>query len=270
MTKDDIDKAIRERLQSGGSIKLVGGAFGDADGCGGYIEDEGEWGMRFYGCSRILRGATDPRVIDSVALTKRAILSFLRSFPFLLFFPKRLTHWIAEVYRADLGTKEPKQFSRPFEEILRVGGLLVSNLKNKEDALACLKCFVMLLSDSAYRFRFQDIIGNLHKAALGNVRKEVLLLLHLGFLRERNSNGMFDKWNLAYRLASVVLLVPSARRFVRRFLEELDVERVQIDSDDWYFCLNRKEYDFSGMSYEDRLTEKNIIDAKEGFVMLNI
>jgi len=271
MTKDEVDKNIRERLRAGGSVKFVEGAFGDMPACGGYVEDEGDWGMRFYGCSKILRGTTEPRVIDSVALTKRAILSFLHFFPFLMLFPKRLTHWIAEVYRADLATKEPKEFSRPFRELIRVGSLLVSGLKNRDDALCVVKCAAMCLMDVAYRLRVQDVLGVLCEDALwDNPRREVLRLLKLGRKREHDNNRMQKKWDFMYRLASIVLWFPSVKRFAKRSLQELDRDEVRIDADDWYFCLKRESYDFRGMSLGERLVEKERIDKENEFVALNL
>lgn len=133
---------------------------------------------------------------------------------------------------------------------------------------------VFLELDSAYRFRLQDILALVDKESVKrDVVGEIRRLVNVMISREYYDypTSVRDKISNAMRILVLFLgLSKYARQWARDFLVELDTEQVKMDESDWYFCLKRREYNFSGLSIEERLKEKERIDKEKGHTILKI
>jgi len=130
---------------------------------------------------------------------------------------------------------------------------------------------LFLENDNAYRFRIQDgFFGKLNK---DNILKfgvvyEVKRLLNILIEREIDVKQKFIGLK---RIAIPLLIIsPEIKSWLTRFLLEIDVDKLKLDEHDWYFCLRRRGYKFGGISLEERLKEKEIIDKEKGHIMLKL
>ena len=113
----------------------------------------------------------------------------------------------------------------------------------------------MILEDNAYRLRVQDFFGILSSVSIGGFRKALRIVQS----RER----VISKWQV-FNLAFFLLMVyPKTRKKIRRFFEVLDIRKVVLDEIDMYWCLQRPDYDFMGLSYESRKDIKSREDKGE-------
>lgn len=266
-----LDAKIREHIQREGKIIPLEGALGEGPNTTAYVEEvirnENGTFTKFYGCSYLLKGYPDARLIDSVAVTKRVFMSTIRliiknPLPIVFFKKEHIIKWISEIYEADLETKAPPdhELCAPSKELFRVLKLFFP--------VKFSKCIALFWEDTAYRLRGQDVLGEINKEWLSqNPRKEVLRVLNIGLRREL---GIRDKWGMIIKIAKVALLFPGIKSKVVEFTSELNLEKIELDEDDQYFCLNRINYNFMGLDYGQRMEIKNKIDLEKGHVILEI
>lgn len=125
--------------------------------------------------------------------------------------------------------------------------------------------------DFAYRFRIQDILAEKR----GSTTKEVFRLLNLLITRETKylvtkngeevlvSNANALKWRVFRGIIRVVfLLEPRVKQFVLVLLSEIDVDKVRMDENDWYFCLGWISFNYRGLTYEERMKIRRELDLK--------
>lgn len=130
-----------------------------------------------------------------------------------------------------------------------------------------------LAHDTAYRFVVQDILGELDQGALyTSVRKEVNRLISIALSRFDRKFGKLQvlKYLAIKGIINVAFLSRKFRRLMKEFLTGLDQTKVWMDEDDWYFCLRRTQYNYRGMSLQERLKEAKRIDDESGNVSLQL
>lgn len=302
----EFDKKIRQHIREKGSIDKVEGALGDGKNFSAYVESNPEIAgsvyTKFYGITYLYKGVINSRVIDSVAQTKRMFMAtaefVLRNWfliPLLFLLKKSVLQWIVRIYRSDLSTKLPplNQFSPFSKEIIRVAheatGITVNRpegrytqaMSDLSDLIICLVSFFEF--DTAYRFRFQDAMGE--TLTRNNLRKKSLVLFKifsdmdnpiiwvrnafdLAISREKHIK---EKLIALKKLSLLILwLSPKARRFVKEFVAKLDINKIRLDRADFYFCLRRIGYNYRGISYDDRLKFAKQIDKEKGHIILGI
>lgn len=120
--------------------------------------------------------------------------------------------------------------------------------------------------DNAYRFRIQDVFGEIDKVGvMKSISKEFNRIMRIGIYRENKEIGITYKWKFLKVFITLVLFFDKdIRYYVKELFLELNLEQVKLDEDDWYFCLNRIGYDFKGWTYENRIKEKKRIDKEKG------
>jgi hypothetical protein len=234
-----------------------------------------------------------PREIIAASFVLGLAMVFL-----LVFARKRLVHY-ARVYfgvvcgelvkKAPFDSTKQNTFTRELrrsidkeidEELIRIGRQRISDGErgdlisqgaylgsdSREEceliANAAEFLYLFLEYDNAYRFRFQDILECLNKDNLRrHPTREIIRLFDI--LREREYN-INQKWDGLRRIVVPMMVVsPTVRRWVVNILSELDLTKVMLDEDDWYFCLNRHEYDFRGIPYAMRLEERKRVDKEK-------
>jgi hypothetical protein len=134
--------------------------------------------------------------------------------------------------------------------------------------------------DHAYRFPLQDILPLINKERLQrHCLHEVDRLFLICLSRasphvpeaERSCSSFTVKINGARKMLLAAMIVcPAFRRIMRDFLLDLDCEKVRLDDDDWYFCLDREIYDYRGIPHAERFAEKERIDRERGHVLFTI
>lgn len=146
----------------------------------------------------------------------------------------------------------------------------ISKKRELWETIALIADFVYLFLefDNAYRFRIQDLMENLKKE---NLKKdtigEIKRLLNLLIERENPEVGIRYKWRVIKAIVLFALkLNKQIREFVRDVLLELDIDKVKLDKDDWYFCLRRFTYQFRGMPFDQRVKLANRIDKVKNHV----
>lgn len=116
-----------------------------------------------------------------------------------------------------------------------------------KEAVRDILCMV-LENDNAYRFRFQDIMVEVDKAALRkNPAKELVRLLRIMQTREKNQD-VADTWTLLITFLPMYLLVnPLVRKEVIACIDRLNLEKIQLAESDKWFCAQRSDYVFGFM-----------------------
>jgi hypothetical protein len=106
--------------------------------------------------------------------------------------------------------------------------------------------------DSAYRYRLQDILGELDKSA--DPIKEVYRLLDLLLVRDDQDT----KWTNLKKVAKIVLLIPSIKKKVISILKDINIDKIKFTEADIYWTNMNTTRDYRGMSLHQRRNE-NII-----------
>lgn len=107
---------------------------------------------------------------------------------------------------------------------------------------------MLLEFDNAYRYRFQDVMTELDKAALErNPSKEIMRLLKLMQSREQTQE-IRDTWSLvAYFFPIYLPFNKPLRNNLIAVLTDLDLKEIALDVQDRQYAGARKDYKFSFM-----------------------
>lgn len=105
--------------------------------------------------------------------------------------------------------------------------------------------------DDAYRYRIEDIASETTKEALmKNPRKEIKRLTEIFMQREKtHATDMIGRISW---LLSLLLVHPRIKKAFITAVSKLNLKRLQLDNADRYHVLIRADYDFTGLSLEDR------------------
>ena len=235
------------------------------------IEQTPEGGMLLWVQSKAfpLKGFPENKKAQTINILKRAIISSIRLFftnPFNNL-PRKVIKWYAEIvqsvyrrvgFEGGFDYDDPNKFCPAVREIYYTG----LNLIDSEDGKTALNGLCMILEyDISYRFRVQDIVGELSKENLKlNPSKEINRLIKIALERDWSAR---DKVKVFARFARVMLwLFKDVRKFVIKFLTELDIEKVKLDEADRYWCMERWDYDFWGEPYVIRKNQMRKIDLE--------
>jgi hypothetical protein len=150
-------------------------------------------------------------------------------------------------------------FSKEFQWCLFTFMVEIGIDENKADKVA--EILVHLFEfDNAYRFRMQDIFHATTKKKLQRPSKEMRRLI--GLVMERNTETVGIKFKLAYKVVSLMLLVPKYRRAFKTVVEGVDLKNLQFDKGDLYWTAVRTDYDFRGLSKYARMKQSKFAGWK--------
>ena len=283
--------------------KIVYGAFGNSSECVGIVEriDEPETGgifTKYVGCEYLFKGYPDVRMVDGIDVPKRMIIGgaslfhykvvrFVFAFTFLAFLvlPKRLKKQFLTVLfdklflevswlpmRKVILPKEKycvmvKEVDRALSIVFGDTSLCSEPIKRikKESKDIILMC---LEYDYTYRARWQDAIPLIDKEKLKkNPRKEISRIFDILVEREAQEDKnvyMSKKWKDIKRIVSFGMRIKETKGVVVRFFLELDLEKIRFDEADWYFVLDRSDYNYGGFIHKERMEQKIDMDKKMG------
>ena len=145
--------------------------------------------------------------------------------PFLAHLYEQLK-WILEDYYI-----KDKEFSVPVWEIGKfVRGFLEGLGLNEELSRNYARIVMMILEfDNAYRYRAQDILGEIEK--LNNPRKEIKRLFKIYSKRELLERGNLE-WGARAKIRKILLLrhlllLPKIKRAFKAALKEIDLKKIK-------------------------------------------
>lgn len=129
-----------------------------------------------------------------------------------------------------------KHWSQPIKEVRRV-------LKGKINEHLIDAISAVLEYDSAYRYRFQDIVAELNKN--NGVVKELKRLLTITAEREVDS-WQKEKWNSLKFLVNALYLMPKTRKLIREIIQEVNIDEIKFSKEDIYWTRTAKNYNYGG------------------------
>lgn len=112
-------------------------------------------------------------------------------------------------------------------------------------------CFI-IDADGAYRFYLEDLFSaSSIKQLTENPRKEVKRLIQL--YKDRQPNEVISsKFNKVAQLLSIFLLIPKVKRSFIDSFTSCDYESLRSDEADIYWQGIRNDYNFGGLTFEER------------------
>lgn|SRR3990167_5218697 len=269
MTRNEIT-AIAKSAKS----ELILGALGELQGCNAYEEyvvKDGEQGYltKYFGIKTPFKGKISADIIDRVTLVKKAYMEITKlAFPLLPFIKKKYINALASVSRTEGGLKSRRlsieSFCPACRELLRTALKVLNPGENETDIIYSLAMFLQF--SPTYRAWGQDILGELDK---NNFQKHPLLetwRLKKIFMQRQ----LAEKKKSEFLWKLIFLAVLFNRGKAREFVKELDIEKVKLDKDDWYYVCRRSSYNFGGKELYARLVEAEQIDKKDGNTILGI
>ena len=161
----------------------------------------------------------------------------------------------------------PERYCSCVREIYRTFAVISGRRKNLLDKkilrmardLICLS----LEYDSAYRFRFQDIMAETNKERLlADPKKEIDRLFGILLAREIEADWMVEKFSKLRKITSLALSFWRVKRIVKEFILEIDIEKLKPDEADKYYYYLRKDYDFFGKSLPERIEMRKKMEAE--------
>jgi len=223
--------------------------------------------------------------VRRVAIAKRALMSFLKIIEirpiryFLpLFFLSDKVVWTAIECFVGFAKKvledfylRPMNFCKSGREIYRMG-IMIRNeqteTKKKEiiDELIMIVCTIWEF-EFAYRYMGQDIASELDVEKLRkNPVKEISRLFDILIERShpgREKSKIKKRWRAIKTVVMIYCWVKKSR--LKKLIDLIDwfqLDKIKLDEADWYHCCNRLNYNFRGMSYEERKALKEKIDRE--------
>ena len=164
--------------------------------------------------------------------------------------PKRYCKCVREVHRAFTKYLDKRGGHHEAEISAQIGKTFLWRILEVRDII-CL----ILEWDNAYRYRFQDVITLLDKAAfIKNPRKEINRLLDILISRE-NRTGMKEQWIRIRKMSNLGMIF--IRIFGKKYWEvveeiilELNINELGFEIDDEYWCDVRDDYNFRGIDHK--------------------
>jgi len=256
--------------------QLVLGALGDLEGCNARIEElklDGEQGYltKYWGIKTPYNGWIDQTRIDKCTITKRAIYEYVKSFPFALLLRKKLLNFIHRVCACDGGVRDwrlaDNEFCPAVRELIRAAKKIVFQNKFWLDIVYSLAMFIQFSGN--YKFWLQDIFGELNKEYFQkHPLTEILRLKRIFMNRLQLLEPSRTKMEMMWR--GLIVFVSLNRKIAKAFIKELDISKVKLDDQDWYYVLRKSSYDFGGKSLFERVAKAAITDDENKNIILYI
>ena len=148
-------------------------------------------------------------------------------------------------------TMVPQGYCKSAREIYRVATLVSEHYAKTDEDKNMVRDLLMGIMaiwefDSAYRYRFQDILSSIDKEAFNkNPRKEMNRLVALTFKREKMV-GIAEKMKAVKIVVWFAMMDPKVREVMKMFVYNLEPSELALDDGDRYWC-----YQFGDFNFED-------------------
>jgi hypothetical protein len=251
--------------------------------------EEGGILVYLYGYKYPYKGIPDQDSVIRFRVVKKIFLFVLHSFynkgamaiiGFLFLLPKfitkgivwsvinffySLTEWLMIHYLL-----KPNRYCTCVRELYRTFTVLID--KEKDDATK--KALTMsrdvfclfIEQDSAYKFRFQDIMAEVREERIrkGGMEmvNEIRRLMTILKVRELFPVFAEHKWGTIEKFLYPALMTGFFRKLIHEFVKEVDFNKLKPDAGDWYFDTMRLDYEFGGKTLDQRLAERKEVDRE--------
>lgn len=228
------------------------------------------------GLKHPLKGLPYKEVVEAIGLPKKIIIGFLavllrtplKYFLWLWWLlPKRIrkkifsesikqfvnvTDWMLSRYYLD-----SKRFCKSVKAVYDGGTKFVEENLPQTDhdvwkKLLFIGCMIMEY-DNAYRYRIQDLVGELQLESLKKTPiRELKRVFKTAENRERTS-GIDKKWRLFIRpLALMMFFNSNIKKNLVKFISSLNLDEIVLDHIDWYNVCPKNDYDYGGIGFPQR------------------
>lgn len=227
----------------------------------------------YFGCRAYEKGVIEPRIAMANDNVKHMTVALLKPYfskymilpaVGLLLTPwkwkiKFLQHWLEQYNRnADQHLcyvfLKPERYCACCQELRKLIGQFLTYLGiNADTADYTAKVLANLVEfDVQYKYPIQDFFSSTNKELLlKKPFRELRRLLKLSLKRDkdpwRNAKAM-----LGFKLLSLAVLHPRVRKAWKKAWAETDIGKLQLDEDDFYFCITRFDYNYGGLTEERR------------------
>ena len=149
---------------------------------------------------------------------------------------------------------QPNYYCRSAREIRRTALPYFKNIR-----LLDTLCLVWEY-DNAYRCRFQDFFGILNQANfLLNPRRELKRTI-IEYKKRELSHSISQKFKMIDFAINAIIFFYGKK--IKRFIEDLDFEKVRMDIGDRYWTYHRLDYNVDGLDLIERMRKKSLMKLK--------
>jgi hypothetical protein len=157
------------------------------------------------------------------------------------------SQWFGYIFSIQPCLLKEEYWSQPIKELRRV-------LKGKIDDNLVDMISLTLEFDAAYRYRLQDILGELNKKE--DIGKEIDRLFNIYLKREEM--GITGKMKIFKMILKIALWLPKVRKMVEKIVKDLKISEVKLSKEDIYWTNQICTYNYRGMTTQQRRSE-NVI-----------
>jgi hypothetical protein len=207
----------------------------------------------------VLKGLSKPKIIGVII-----VCYFIKNI--ILDYFDRVVRW-----RLENDFLKPERYCVSMRELHKVLTEIAKKQRDKfvkKGLLLIRDIFCMFFEyDSAYRFRFQDIINETDKEELlaggERMRKEIKRLLYILNEREsfRTAKAIREKFTMSVDIMLAILKFKPYERIFIEIVKELDFEKLKPDAGDKYFNSLRMDYEFKGKKLPQRIEERKVLEG---------
>lgn len=253
--------------------------------------EEGQIFTKLQGCSYIYKGYPDHKIMDALDTSmdiswivanilrkKIVLLGVIMGFVFFRPIMRKIFLNVCNEYfkvayspleRKKFFPNEGREYCKPIKEIYRVTQEVIKDIKNErmQETISKFRDLILLKieMDTAYRFKVQDVLPMIDLVLLKrDPVRAIRQLIDLVQGREFCGDQKI-KWGKIKRPITLFLKISKKRKKgLIKFFSWLDLNKIRIDEDDWYFCLQRQDYSYRGWSFENRVKERARLDEEKG------
>lgn len=199
-----------------------------------------------------IRGYADVDTIWITAFYKRLFHIFIRNFSKanllkkasmilgLPYYAEMMPEWFEHIFSMSNALLKDEHYSQPVKEIRRV-------LKGKYDQNLVDAFTLVLEYDSAYRYRFQDLVVGYNRN--NGIVKEVMIMVDKIIERENppHSKEKWAKFRTPIRLLTFIF-----RKRIKQFFDELNLDEIKLSKEDTYFLCLYNIYNCNGWDWDKK------------------
>lgn len=193
------------------------------------------------------KGVPDIEAIRAINLVKTELMRLVKTWHKYLLTPQKAltdfeTYAYACIESKIMNLKDMTPFARELHYLIVVG---------THDTLLAKIIAHIFEYDGAYRFRVQDVLSETtRERLLADPVCEIGRLLKL--YERRDDPRVAEKIGKMVRLGLWALRIPSVRKQFSEALMQIDFSKLQFDENDRYWACYKRDYDYFGLSYEER------------------
>lgn len=196
-----------------------------------FFPKEGGLLVKFHGFEHPRKGYPDNLRVTIVDNMKKAIMGVLTT-PMILMLPFSWRKFVNQLWlMIEFIRMKPGRYCKTAYAVYKA----IPNEKVRD--IICM----ILEFDSAYRYRFQDVFGEISKGGFLEVFSAFETLEEREFYQE-GENNMAKKWRKIKYLVFLAWFLPSVRKFFRT----LNYEAIKMDEADLFWAKRNTTYDWGG------------------------